>query len=71
MNASDSWLSFAELQNVWGQSLETSNKTGKLSDSGRRQSRGIGGEGPELHTSVPANWCVTDRLKLLTGQLSD
>lgn len=71
MVTSDSWLVFYDLQNVWGQSLGTSSKAGKLSDSPRRQERGDGGEGSGLCTCVPANWCVTDRLKLLTGQLSD
>ena len=32
---------------------------------------GKGGEDSELHTSLPANWCVTDGLKLLAIQLSD
>lgn len=68
---SDSWLSLSEQQNVWGQSLGTGSKTGKLSDSPRGQRRGKGGEDSGLHTSVPANWCVTDRLKLLAIQLSD
>lgn len=71
MVTSDSWLSFSDLQNVWEQSLGTSTKTGKLSDSPRRQERGDRGEGSGLCTSIPANWCVTDGLKLLTGQLSD
>lgn len=70
-DTSDSWLSFSELQNVGGQALGTSNKAGKLTDSPRRQRRGNGGESTGLRASVPANWCVTDKLKLLTGQLSD
>ena len=53
------------------QSLGTGSKTGKLSDSPRGQRRGKGGEDSGLHTSVPANWCVTDGLKLLAIQLSD
>ena len=71
MVPSDSWLSFSELENVWGQSLGTSKKTEKLADSPRRQRRGNGGEGTGLRISVPANCYDTDRLKLLTGQLSD
>lgn len=37
---SDSWLSLSEQQNVWGQSLGTGSKTGKLSDSPRGQRKG-------------------------------
>lgn len=67
---SDSWFSFSEHQNVWGWSLGTCRKTGKLSDSPRGQ-RGGWRRSSGLRTSVPANWCVTDGLKLLTSQLSD
>lgn len=71
MVTSDSWLSFSELKNVWGQSLGTSSKTEKL--AGIPEVR-KGGTERKAQGYAPLHLptCVKQTgLKLLPGQLSD
>lgn len=72
MVTSGSWLYFPKLHSAWDVAA-----SGELRGGGWWSSETVPGaqmgDGDKglAGTSVPANWCVTERLKLLAGQLSD